>query len=349
MKLPRSHPAHAPLFTVVLLGMGVLASQGGCGSGGQATLGEAGTYDADPPGAFLGGDASAGALDARIEQNHVAVTFVTLSCEGDCATVNAVATGGHPPYTFVWDDGSTDATRHVCPTSSAHYSVRVTDAGISGELARPPETVQLALTANVLACPDGGISDAGAGVCLANPSFEGTAATSGFDAPPWVACGGPLFGQARIWSESTSGPGQTTPSPVPTEGSTYLFLAPNQGLGPQNVSEPLCATLHAGTTYRLLLDLQAAFESPDASLERAARLGDLGCQHVVLGGTALVVFPTPGRSREVDDVLRNPDPDAGDDVPHSDALRGVGGRDRGRRTPRRSPRAGDSLPAVGRA
>jgi hypothetical protein len=31
--------------------------------------------------------------------------------------VEAVATGGQPLYTFAWDDGSTSASRQVCPAT----------------------------------------------------------------------------------------------------------------------------------------------------------------------------------------------------------------------------------------
>lgn len=114
-------------------------------------------------GAFTGGGASgSGALDAAIQENHVTVTIVTLNCAGDCADVEAVATGGHPPYSFGWDDGSTNAKRRVCPTSSTSFGVKVTDTGSTGEFARSPETVHVPLTARVLACLDGGASDAGA-------------------------------------------------------------------------------------------------------------------------------------------------------------------------------------------
>jgi hypothetical protein len=41
------------------------------------------------------------------------VTLLTLACEGDCADIVAVASGGREPYSFEWEDGSTEATRHV--------------------------------------------------------------------------------------------------------------------------------------------------------------------------------------------------------------------------------------------
>ena len=153
-----------PPFTLSpVLGLG-LATALGCGTSGQEQL-SLGQDDGGPSFAFAGGDANtSGALDAYIENSsHLAVKFVTLSCSGDCATVEAVGTGGYPPYTFKWDDGSISATRKVCPTSTTSYSVKVTDTGTVGELARAPETMQVPLTANVIACPDGGPSDAAPG------------------------------------------------------------------------------------------------------------------------------------------------------------------------------------------
>ena len=135
-----------------------------CGSpGGPQFAGEGGTYDPDAGLALGAGDASApAALDAHIEQDHVTVEIVTLSCSGSCADVQAVATGGYPPYRFAWDDGSTSPQRRVCPTSSTSYQVQVSDTGLTGELARAAETVDVPLTADVIACPDGGMRDAGA-------------------------------------------------------------------------------------------------------------------------------------------------------------------------------------------
>jgi hypothetical protein len=167
----------------------VVVFQLGCGSNGSpASLGEVGTYDPDAGGSFLRDDASNSAgLDAYIEQNHVAVRLITLSCSGQCATVEAVATGGTPPYSFRWDDGSTNPVRLVCPNSSTNYHVQVTDTATTGELARPAETGQASLTADVLACPDGGRADA-----AASPEGGDMDATSDAGAASCVASGGPL-------------------------------------------------------------------------------------------------------------------------------------------------------------
>jgi hypothetical protein len=158
------------------LGLLPVALALGCGSsGGNGYSLNVGTDDGGA--SFLPGsdDASTtGGLDAHIEQDHITVTFVTLTCAGPCADVVAVATGGQAPYTFKWDDGSTSASRHVCPTSSTDYFVNVTDTGTAGELAQPAETVQVPLQANVIACPDGGSSDRG----MCEPgSYSGTWST----------------------------------------------------------------------------------------------------------------------------------------------------------------------------
>ena len=104
-----------------------------------------------------------GALDAHIEDDHVAVTLVHVGCAGSCATVQAVASGGRPPYSYVWEDGSTSAVRQLCPAADSGYVVKVTDTGTSGEFGHPAQTAQAAVTAQVLNCSDAGTGgDAGA-------------------------------------------------------------------------------------------------------------------------------------------------------------------------------------------
>jgi hypothetical protein len=137
--------------------LGVALLQAGCGSrapssldvGADARDGSSESFDPLDAG-------GSGVLDAHIEQKGVSITFVTVSCAGPCADVKAVATGGTPPYTFAWEDGSTNAQRRVCPTSSSNYHVTVRDTGIAGEFPRAPQSVDVPLTAKVLACPDGG-------------------------------------------------------------------------------------------------------------------------------------------------------------------------------------------------
>jgi hypothetical protein len=132
------------------------------GSAPHATGGD--TDDGGNAGTF-GDDGGATALAASIEENGAPIAAVTLGCAGACADLQAVARGGHPPYSFVWEDGSTGATRHVCAAADATYRVKATDTGTSGELARAPETVEASLAATVVDCSgDAGVPcAAGAG------------------------------------------------------------------------------------------------------------------------------------------------------------------------------------------
>jgi hypothetical protein len=120
------------------------------------------------------------------------VTFVTLRCAGSCADVEAVATGGNPPYDFSWEDGTTSATRQVCPTSSTRYSVTVSDTGTTGELGQPSQTVQVPLSADVIACPDGGALDGGPFDCTT------ILTSSAVSAGPGSTDGGPGYCSASV-------------------------------------------------------------------------------------------------------------------------------------------------------
>jgi hypothetical protein len=141
------------IATVTLLAFAVA-----CGSASRSGYALDVGDDADAGNLYLqsGGDAAVAVLDAFIEQNRVAVHVVTLSCEGQCAQVQAVAIGGNPPYTFVWSDGTKGATRSLCPSTTSSFDVTVTDTATSGELARPSQTARASVTADVLACPDAG-------------------------------------------------------------------------------------------------------------------------------------------------------------------------------------------------
>jgi len=45
-----------------------------------------------------------------------------------CATLNASASGGCPPYSYSWSTGATTASTLVCPTAPTTYTVTITDA-----------------------------------------------------------------------------------------------------------------------------------------------------------------------------------------------------------------------------
>jgi hypothetical protein len=167
---------------------------GTSGTGGLTGAGGALAATGGSP--LTGLDASSKAFEAHIENtSHVVVELVTLSCAGECANVLAVAKGGHEPYAFEWDDGTSDPARRLCPDATRTFSVSVTDSGYSSpEFQRPPETRRAAVTTQVLGCtgkPDGGTDGGAPGPCLQNPSFEGVVTQnqfSAFDAPPWSSC-----------------------------------------------------------------------------------------------------------------------------------------------------------------
>jgi hypothetical protein len=115
---------------------------------------------------FQTADASASSLDAHIEDQGIVVTFITLSCADSCADIEAIATGGNPPYTYAWSDGTTGGTRRVCPSQTTTYQVTVTDSPRTGELAQPSHTGTASLDAAVFPCLEAGTpaaSDASTG------------------------------------------------------------------------------------------------------------------------------------------------------------------------------------------
>jgi hypothetical protein len=173
--------------SLALLFVGPLA----CGSHGSSYALDVGGDDA---GSLDLGDAVAGTsgpLDAQIQQNHVDVKVVRVGCVGRCATVQAVATGGNPPYAYVWEDGSTDPTRVLCPSADASYLVTVNDTAKGGELGRASQTARASVTADVTSCPDAGVAWDG-GVC-APGTYAGTFTGTGVvDASTTTQPGGPV-------------------------------------------------------------------------------------------------------------------------------------------------------------
>ncbi|MGH7435605.1 MAG: hypothetical protein ACRENE_08015, partial [Polyangiaceae bacterium] len=141
----------------------VLFGVAACGSAGNAG------YPIDVGGDDAGGlhiaarDASVTGLDAYVEKGQIAVSIFTVGCSGSCATVQAVGTGGEPPYSFRWENGSTNPVREVCPAADSSYSVTVTDSPSTGEVSHPSGTAHASVTADVLGCSDAGPGDAATG------------------------------------------------------------------------------------------------------------------------------------------------------------------------------------------
>lgn len=225
----------------------------GTAGGGNGGFGTGGTL------ALPGGTTSA-TFSAHIESPPgVTVELITLACSNDCADVLAVARGGFPPYSYVWEDGSTEPARRVCPTVDASYRVTATDTGSqSTEFRRDPQSRTARLTAQILNCPpDGGARppDADGGsrdVCLINGTFAGTPQLNfavNFDAPPWVACAStPDVYDAALSSLAFGALGL-----APADGNTALHAI--SSIPSESVAQKLCSPLRAGTTYHLRMDL----------------------------------------------------------------------------------------------
>jgi hypothetical protein len=91
-------------------------------------------------------------LGVVIETSGVAAQQISLSCETPCVFVKAVAHGGTGPYAFVWEDGSTEPGRQLCPAESARHRVTVTDADPLRSVSSGPASAEIdVLTPS---CPD---------------------------------------------------------------------------------------------------------------------------------------------------------------------------------------------------
>jgi hypothetical protein len=220
----------------------------------------------DDGGSFTSvGDASGaqGGFDAYVAQGKLAVKLVTLSCAGACATVQAVGTGGSPPYSYKWEDGSTGAVRQVCPKATTAYAVNVSDSGEHGEIPGPPQTAKASVTADVIACPDAGAVDAAPPVApsdacvggFVNPAIEGTPQTEvgpAWDAPGWTQCpNGPA--PAYLASASVH-PGDGVTYPAPSSGPTYAVIAAkgsDDASVPHGFGQTLCTPMASGASFNV--------------------------------------------------------------------------------------------------
>jgi hypothetical protein len=263
-----------------------------CGTSPHHSQDSQGSLDGgDDAGGFTSpaSDASGaqGGFDANVAQGKLAVKLVTLSCSGDCATVQAVGTGGSPPYSYEWEDGSTSAVRQLCPKAATAYAVNVTDTGEAGEIPGPPQTAKASVTADVLACPDAGAVDAAppappTDACvggLVNASIEGTPQSKvglAWDAPGWTQCPNKLY-PATLASAGVH-PSDGPTYPAPSSGATYAVFGVQGAYAvsgaddlPVGFGQTLCTPLQAGASF----DVDARWMAPGASPEPAGTGVDL--------------------------------------------------------------------------
>ena len=159
---------------VIAAGSAVAALVFGCGSssvplqvGIQDDAGGIQTED----GGFSSPSGDGGALSATLDDStgHV-LTSASVICAGECLDIQAVAKGGRPPYTYKWNDGTTTAKKHTCPTANTTVSVVVTDSPGVGEVPVPAQSTTAKLSVDVQDCSDASLpvppSDAGLTGCV---------------------------------------------------------------------------------------------------------------------------------------------------------------------------------------
>jgi len=204
-------------------GSGGFGSGSGQGGGGGIALGDE-------------------ALSLHVEDiDAMTIEVITLACAGDCADVEAVASGGNPPYELEWEDGSTDAKRRVCLDASRTLSVSATDTSIDAEEFRyDAQTVTTNVTATVLDCSDGGAppDEPQPPLCLENPGFEGERGEG--NAPTdWTVC-------------------VASPDIAPAPGDSLTAFEGDDHVGLQtlfatdaseSIGQTLCEPVRAGTAY----------------------------------------------------------------------------------------------------
>lgn len=284
--------------------VGIRKPQDGAGAGAGVDAGinsQAGTAGAfEQPRTNTGGTGPSPTSDAdglavKIEDaSHVSVTLITVSCSGECSDVQAVASGGYPPYKFVWEDGSTSATRKLCPTEHTTFRVTATDTGItSAEFAQAPEAVTAQIETQLEDCRDNANADDDPEQCVADLAFEGDGAateTGIVTAPsPWMMCPSDgempsLYGPSVPLENFTSlflQPG-APPLPVASEGDFFLIMSPHQA-----VSTSLCSPLRAGKPYSVKFDLASRW--PDVPVQLAFQGSSASCSKEV---TTLWTSPT---------------------------------------------------------
>ncbi len=191
----------------------------------------------------LGGDGAAG-LKAHVERpGGLRVSVLTLSCDGPCADVIAVAEGGHPPYAFTWRDGITGESRRLCAgEDEMTFVVEVRDTSIEdGEFSYEAQRTMADVRVDALSCPDAGPPESDCAGPIGNPSFEGTVTTGigvAFDAPPWQLC--------------SMTPTISTPH---THGATSAYISDGPVNGVETIGQALCSPFRAGEVTHILLDV----------------------------------------------------------------------------------------------
>lgn len=86
-------------------------------------------------------------------ETHMRLESLVLPCAAECVGVVAVATGGHPPYTYVWSDGLEGPEREICRSTLGPLQVTATDSGRAAiEFGVPPAEVTATVSTRTVSC-----------------------------------------------------------------------------------------------------------------------------------------------------------------------------------------------------
>ncbi|MAR67722.1 MAG: hypothetical protein CL833_10790, partial [Crocinitomicaceae bacterium] len=189
------------------------------------------------PGAILITDCGNDPLTASA--SGCGAVYEGIDIQYSCATINGSASGGFPPYTYSWSNGSTDPSITVCPTATTTYTLTVTDnngcvtttdwtvevlnifcsTGGSGSSSGAGAGYPVYPSASGSGCGSGSSSSASGasrpGSGSASPSGSSTSSSSGSSSSPFEACSLSCSGSIRSACKSSgsgSGSGSGTGS-----------------------------------------------------------------------------------------------------------------------------------------
>ena len=97
-----------------------------------------------------------------VEEVSVEINDSEVACPGDNIVLTTTVSGGIPPYTYLWNDNSTQSSISISPTSTGEYFVAVTDDCLNQTaydtvLVTVPEYLPISLTSTpdiVEICPN---------------------------------------------------------------------------------------------------------------------------------------------------------------------------------------------------
>lgn len=194
-----------------------------------------------------------GGSDPQLPSVHLTTAVTEPSC-GGCYLVIASTSGGEPPYTFSWEDATTDLVRHICPGPfPTLYSATLTD----GKGREASASIRLASSLSCLGADAGAepTSDpATPRICLENGTFEGEPSVNlgtGFNVDKWRTCPSASGNNNSpdLLSSEIAPPGAMGLT-LPPDGKTFAGLAENE-----SISQSLCEAVYPGDARAFEVDL----------------------------------------------------------------------------------------------